>query len=367
MIKVWDPGVRLFHWLLVVAASVSLWTGFLGPRNLLNLHLAAGTAVAALLCFRLIWGCLGSTYARFSSFLFGPAAALGYAKQLARGRHPRYLGHNPLGSVMIFALMATLAALAMSGVVALGGALKQGPLAFATPFALGRSSLALHRYAAYALAALICGHLLGVIFETVVGDAGLVAAMISGRKKAKAHDIQAVAAKARPLPAAIVLLLALSAASYAIVAGSKRPALGVPAEPLAPDYVRECGGCHMPYPPSLGTKARWTALMADLTDHFGEDASLEPTVKAGILEYLSDNSAEKWDTKAAREFAPPNPDDPRRITATLAWRKAHRGVAEVVFKSKAVRSKSACNACHGDATTGRFDPQNIHVPEAASP
>ena len=366
MIKVWDPGVRLFHGFLAAATLMSLWTGFLGPRNLLNVHVASGAAIAALLVFRLIWGCLGSTYARFSSFLFDPAATLSYARNRAAGRGQRFLGHNPLGSVMIFALLAALAALAIGGVLALGGVDKQGPLAFAVTYRFGLISLSIHRLVAFGLLALIGAHLAGVVFESIAGDRGLLAAMISGWKAVTAEDHLAVAATARPVSAAIVLLVALSGGVYAIAALSARAALGVPTEALAPNYVRECGGCHMPYPASLGTKARWDALMADLADHFGEDASLEPKARADILAYLTENSAEKWDTRAAHQLGPPNREDPLRITATLAWRQAHRHIPEAIFKSKSVRSKSNCGACHTDATSGRFDPQDIRLPESAS-
>ena len=61
--RVWDLGVRLFHWLLVAAVAIALVTGLSGPRNVLNVHVAAGAAIGGLVAFRVLWGVIGSTYA----------------------------------------------------------------------------------------------------------------------------------------------------------------------------------------------------------------------------------------------------------------------------------------------------------------
>ena len=123
----------------------------------------------------------------------------------------------------------------------------------------------------------------------------------------------------------------------------------------------------MAYPPSLAPSSRWIAIMDGLPDHFGEDASLEPDLMSRIRAYLTMNSAEKWDTRAAHELALANPGDPLRLTAAPYWIRTHRGIPEAVFKSRVVGAKGACNACHSDASTGRFDPQNINIPERAFP
>jgi cytochrome b len=363
--KVWDIGIRLFHWLLVAAVAIAAVTGFFGPANRLNLHIAAGAAIGALILFRVVWGLLGPTYARFSGFLFSPAAIVAHVRMLSAGRHLSYLGHNPLGGVMVLALLAVLTLILMTGVAALGGVDKQGPLAFAVVYEAGATFLAIHRALAYLLMLMICAHLAGVVFESIAGDRRLVVAMIDGKKAAIADASAASPAKARPVGAAIAIFLVLAGAIYEIVALSARPASGVPAQPLDATYLRECGSCHMAYPPSLAPKARWGALMAGLADHFGEDASLEPRVKAEILAFLTENSAEKWDTRAAHAFALSSPGDPLRLTVTSFWTWAHRRIPEGVFKSKSIGAKGACNACHSDALTGRFNPQNIDIPREA--
>jgi cytochrome b len=363
--RVWDLGVRLFHWLLVAAVGIALVTGLSGPRNALNIHIAAGAAIGGFVAFRILWGLIGSTYARFSSFPVQRAAINADLAGLVAGRRPRYRGHNPLGSLMALALLAILILSVMTGVVTLGGVDKQGPLAFVTSYNVGKATQRLHQALAYGLLALIGGHLLGVAYESVHGQPDLIRAMLTGKKAASAADHPARPAKAKPLLAGLCVLLLLTGAVHQIVALSARPALGVPAGPLDPTYEQECGSCHMAYPPSLAPSARWIAILANLSDHFGEDASLKPDVAAQIRAYLTMNAAEKWDTRAAHELQGSNPLDPLRLTATPFWIRMHQGIPESVFKSRAVGAKGACEKCHSDASTGRFDPQDIHIPERA--
>jgi cytochrome b len=363
--RVWDLGVRVFHWLMVVAVATASITGLFGPRNLLNIHLAAGTAIGGLVAFRLLWGLMGSTYARFSSFPVQLTAINSDLVGLVAGRRPRYRGHNPLGSLMALALLAIISLSVLTGIITLGGVDKQGPLAFAMPYVDGKAAQRLHLVLAYGLLALIVGHLLGVVYESLQARTNLPLAMITGKKAASGTDHSARPTKAKPLLAGLCVLILTTGAIREIVALSARPALGVPAGPLDLTYAQECGGCHMAYPPSLAPGSRWIAIMDGLPNHFGEDASLEPGLAGRIRAYLTMNAAENWDTRAAHELQGSNPQDPLRLTATPFWIRMHEKIPESVFKSKAVGAKGACEKCHSDAPTGRFDPQNIHIPERA--
>lgn len=111
MIRVWDPLVRVFHWSLVAAFAVA----WLTADEWDQLHEWVGYAAAALIGVRLIWGLTGSHYARFSQFLYGPGAIIGYLRDMIRGREARYLGHNPAGAAMVFALLLSLSGTAFSG------------------------------------------------------------------------------------------------------------------------------------------------------------------------------------------------------------------------------------------------------------
>jgi len=110
-IRVWDPLVRVFHWTLVAAFAVA----WLSAEELDTVHELAGYVVAALVAFRLVWGLIGSRYARFVQFVTGPRATLAYLGDMTRGRERRYLGHNPAGAAMIVALLVMLSATAFTG------------------------------------------------------------------------------------------------------------------------------------------------------------------------------------------------------------------------------------------------------------
>ncbi|WP_019953307.1 cytochrome b/b6 domain-containing protein [Yoonia vestfoldensis] len=110
-VRVWDPLVRVFHWSLVAAFLVA----WLSAEELSTVHEIAGYVVAGLVAFRLVWGFVGSRYARFAQFLKGPAATLSYVGDMTQRRERRYLGHNPAGGVMILVLLVTLAGTALTG------------------------------------------------------------------------------------------------------------------------------------------------------------------------------------------------------------------------------------------------------------
>ncbi len=365
-IAVWDRGVRLFHWSLLICVAVCASTGFFGPRSALDLHLLSGLGVAALIVFRLVWGWTGSTYALFRTFALSPARIWRHVRDIADGGGERDLGHNPLGAAMVFAMLGVLLLLAVTGAVALGGALKQGPLAFAATFSAGASAREIHELLAIGLLAMITAHLAGVAFESWRLRENLVKAMITGRKAAIASS-PPPSARAHPLAAAAILgFVATLAIPWTIIL-SKLPARGAPTQPLDATYVRECGSCHLAYPPSLATEQTWKAVMDGLSDHFGENASLDPAVRAKLGEWLAANASERFDTQAANLVRRMNPAEPQRMTAAPAWVEVHRDIPDAVFKSAAVGAKGACNACHRDAATGRFDPQRIAIPIGARP
>ena len=124
-VRVWDPLVRIFHWSLVAAFSVAYLSG--GEQS--ALHVNSGYVVLGLVLFRILWGVVGSRYARFSEFLYPPATVLAYARDFL-SRHPRrYLGHNPLGGMMVVAMLLALLATTGSGLMVYAIEEKAGPLA----------------------------------------------------------------------------------------------------------------------------------------------------------------------------------------------------------------------------------------------
>ncbi len=364
-VPVWDIGVRIFHWALLAAVFVAAMTGFFGSPDSLQIHLIAGISISLLVLFRLIWGFSGSTYARFRTFLFSPVKVRERIQEMRAGRHTRYIGHNPLGAWMIFALLASLIFIVCTGTVVLGGVFKQGPLAFITSFATGRFVQEIHQILAFGLVGLIGLHLAGVAYETVFGKEKLISAMISGNKPAGSNVPAPRFAPARPIVALIAFIALGMAGTTGVASFASRPGLGVPTAAIDPLYAKECGACHFAYHPSMGTAALWDGVLSHLDQHFGEDASLPDATRAQLAAYLKENSSEHWDTRIAHVLATANPKEPLRFTATRFWTRMHREIPDQVFASKAVGFKGACNACHSDAKTGLFAPQNIEIPEGA--
>jgi len=363
---VWDLPTRLFHWLLVAAVLAALATEFVAPTSWLNWHIAAGYGIAILLLFRFVWAAFGSEYSRVASFLYRPRQVIGYLRDLLRSRPPHHVGHNPAGAAMIFALVAVLTGLVVSGFLVLGGQEKQGPLAGVTSFAFGSGARGIHNLLAYALMAMAAAHLAGVIADEWLHKSSLVRAMITGWKRL---PVQLPVGPARParIRAAALALAALSALAVgALTLLSRLPPLGVPAMTPDPVWARECGSCHYAFHPSLLPRSSWAAIMQGLDDHFGEDASLPPAAATEIAAFLQAYAAENWDTKAARLLSNIAPSAPLSITAAPFWVRRHRRIDPAVFAAPPVKVRSNCIACHRDADTGRFDAQAILIPNPAT-
>jgi len=120
-VRAWDLPTRLFHWTLVLLIA-SAWLSYAFSEDIgdvtLVWHRANGLAILILIVWRILWGMVGSSTARFAAFVRPPREALAYARAVASGRAAHYLGHNPLGALMILALIATVAIVAVLGLFA---------------------------------------------------------------------------------------------------------------------------------------------------------------------------------------------------------------------------------------------------------
>ncbi|SDH92223.1 cytochrome b/b6 domain-containing protein [Lutimaribacter saemankumensis] len=200
MVRVWDPLIRVGHWVLVVAFA----TAYLSEGEPQWLHSYAGYAIAVTVAVRILWGFVGPRRARFTDFVTGPGRVLQYLRDLVSGRAERHLGHSPAGGAMTVALLFALALTALSGMATLAVEEGQGPLAgIVTAQSLpawameedddhdeygeqgegGEAFEEIHEFAANATLLLIVLHLLGVLWASRVHGENLARAMISGRKR----------------------------------------------------------------------------------------------------------------------------------------------------------------------------------------
>jgi cytochrome b len=169
-VRVWDPFLRIFHWVLVAAFVVA----YFSHGGYLAAHRISGYGILALVVLRVAWGFMGPAHARFADFVRGPRDLASYLGLLLRGREPRYVGHNPAGGAMIVVMLLLLAALCVTGVV------------LDTPrFRDDRDFKEIHDVLTDASVVCIVLHLAGVALASWRHRENLVAAMISGRKRAE--------------------------------------------------------------------------------------------------------------------------------------------------------------------------------------
>lgn len=200
-VKVWDPAVRIFHWSLVIFFAIS----YLSAEEAEDLHAVSGYVISGLLAFRLLWGFIGTRHARFSDFVYGPGAVIGYIKSLFSGKPAHYLGHNPAGGLMIIALLIFLSATCLAG-LKVYGLEGHGPLANAgysivsQAYANGDEDEEearggheesaqeefweeVHEVMANFMLVLIFVHVSGVIVSSYLHKENLIKSMLTGKKE----------------------------------------------------------------------------------------------------------------------------------------------------------------------------------------
>jgi cytochrome b len=178
-VRVWDLPVRIFHWTIVALIATS-WIA--ADRGFMRIHLWSGSALLALLLFRLVWGIVGSTTARFSDFVHSPRATFRYLRALAAGEKPRYAGHNPAGGWMVVVLLACLSAQVGTGLFANDGLEFMGPLALLVTADASDRLTSLHGWLFYVLLLLIWLHVVAAFFYLFVKRENLITPMMTGKK-----------------------------------------------------------------------------------------------------------------------------------------------------------------------------------------
>ncbi len=182
MVKVWDLPTRLFHWLLVSLVFFLIYSGS-WDDSLMQWHFYSGYLLSGLILFRILWGIMGTRYARFRSLVLSPLKGLNYLKSVIKGTPEHFYGHNPAGSIMVVMLILLLILQASSGLVTSDEVLWEGPFYASVSEQMASLGAAIHHTAQLILQWLIGFHILGVIVHSVVTKEKLVVSMFSGRKK----------------------------------------------------------------------------------------------------------------------------------------------------------------------------------------
>lgn len=314
-VKVWDVPVRLTHVGLAGLVAALLLTG--DEDHWLPLHMRLGVALLGLVLFRVVWGFVGSRHARFADFVRSPRAVLAAARAMLRGAPEHSLGHNPVGGVMVVALLATLAVTAGAGVVLALGPEWRGLLAL-SPAALGAVK-AVHEAGAAALPVLVVLHVLGVLFSSWLERQNLPWAMVTGWKRGAAAEparLDAPRRRALALVAAVltgagavlplaVLLPPLPAdASPAVLEGYRAAAQRADPGFVGFDEARGKRLYLTPFPTEAGPTACATCHTDDPTQPGRSPAGkrLAPLAPSANPERLTDaRTVEKWLTRNCKQ------------------------------------------------------------------
>lgn len=199
-IYVWDRFIRVFHWSLVLLFVTSYLTG----ENEHWLHIYSGYSIITLLCLRLLWGFVGSRHAKFKNFIYSPNTIVQYTKTLVKGESKQYLGHNPLGGLMVIMLLITLMVTTLSGLQLYAVEEDKGPFSSSLNIPLESVLYAdddedhkkdgdkeeneefweeIHESAVNFMFILIILHILGGLISSRAHDESLLKAMITGFKE----------------------------------------------------------------------------------------------------------------------------------------------------------------------------------------
>jgi len=167
---VWDIPTRVFHWLLVASFAGAFLTA--ESERYRDIHVLLGYTLLGLIAVRVLWGFIGTRYAQFRSFLFNPREIADYVRSLLKARPQHYVGHNPAGSIAVFALLGLGIATGVTGVLIyqdIGGDLLEE----------------WHDLASYAMLAVVVVHIAGVLISSVMHKENLVRSIITGFKSAR--------------------------------------------------------------------------------------------------------------------------------------------------------------------------------------
>lgn len=201
-VRVWDRFVRVFHWSLVALVAIS----YLSGEFEFEIHSYSGYAIFTLVCLRIIWGVVGSKYARFKNFVYSPGNVIAYLKSIITGNPKRFLGHNPAGGMMVLALLTVLGTTTLSGMKLYAIEENEGPFASNVQISLVNQAYAdsdkkehgehkegmdeeaeefweeVHEASISILLLLILLHVLGVVLASKQHKENLARSMVSGNK-----------------------------------------------------------------------------------------------------------------------------------------------------------------------------------------
>lgn len=186
---IWDVPTRLFHWLLVVSITAQYLTAEV-LDDAMQWHFYFGYFTLGLIVFRIIWGFIGSDYAKFSQFVSGPKAVLRYASSLFNRNSQAHAGHNPLGGWVVIVMLLLVLAQAVSGLFMTDDIFFDGPWRAAVEDNTLKVMSFIHHTGFNVLLAVIALHVAAIVFYAIYKKQRLAPAMVHGKKETEEPAIK---------------------------------------------------------------------------------------------------------------------------------------------------------------------------------
>ena len=208
---IWDLPIRIVHWLLTVLIFGSWYTVTVSGD--MERHMLIGQTILCLLVFRVVWGFVGTRYAKFSSFVFGPRTIVAYARSILSRSGGGYAGHNPLGFLAVFAMLLLIGIQVSTGLFATDGDFYEGPLNHLVSGRTGNRITDIHYLNFDVLAIMIGIHIVAIFFYLLYKRENLIWPMFTGKKTGDA--LQAISGS--KLGLALGVIVASAAAVFLLV------------------------------------------------------------------------------------------------------------------------------------------------------
>jgi cytochrome b len=219
-VRVWDLPTRAFHWVLALTIVGSVVSAKIGG-NAMVWHFRFGYVVFALIAFRVLWGLVGGRWSRFSSFIYAPATLMRYLRGQGRADEHLEVGHNPLGSFSVFALLGLLALQVATGLLADDEIANVGPLNRFVSSATASQATHWHKdYGQWILLALVVLHLAAIVYYLVRKQQNLVRPMLVGDKPLPPGTPGATDSAATRLLALLLAALCAGAVAWVVSLGA---------------------------------------------------------------------------------------------------------------------------------------------------
>lgn len=210
---IWDIPTRLFHWGIVITLCYSWYS--MEIEGDLDHHFLSGYTALGLILFRIIWGIIGSRYAKYGSFIYKPSEFIAYLKGFFNRDGGKYAGHNPLGGLSVFALLVVILIQTGTGMFADDEYYYFAPLNdYVSGSTAGRIT-EFHGANAKVILGLAVLHILAILFYRLYKREKLVLAMITGKKTDEQNRYESIPGSR--LPAAIMLAITVFAVVYGVV------------------------------------------------------------------------------------------------------------------------------------------------------